>query len=200
MSGEGMMVTKPTTGEPFFIEDIKVYVPHREAVFIPAEKVLASRDLHRAIATKAVFTLTSTMLPAGMPVVKVDPKPIPSDKARLEALERENQALRARLADSTQIQSLEQKLQAVLEAVGRIESAKPTVVIGGPGATAHVPSVFGPINEAVGGDVPMFIPDNLAPADVNMNVEVKQQVTESGSVAGAASKLRQLRKGKPEDK
>lgn len=195
---EGMMVTKPTTGDPFFIEDIKVYVPHRQAVFIPVDKVLASRDLHIALNTKAIFALTSTINPGRAVEAPKAPAPVSDDKARMEALERENLALKVRLAEAPKLQTLEQQMRALIEAVGRIEATRQVVTMP---AMIHNPAMaLSQATEAVGGDVPMFIPDNLAPADVSMNVEIKQEVTGSGSVAGAASKLRQLRKGKPEDK
>jgi hypothetical protein len=192
MSDGGMMVTKTVTGV-HFIEDIKINVPHQVAVYIPADKALNSKDLHRALSAKIIFQLSSSMF--------LQQAQTPDyERLRQLALEQENLLLREALARSNQqgvelkssVTTIEQQMQTLIATLGRIESAPRIVQVTGQPASV----VRAPESEVVGGEVPMFIPDNDLPADADVHLEVKQQEGSGDTVSEAQSRLRQLRKGR----
>ena len=178
-----------------FIPDIQVMVPHKCAVYIPVEKYLKSKDLHRAINSGVIFKLDSVMgqQQEGTPSV---------DFEKLAELELENQRLKEALGLANRqnqdlqagMRSLQSQMGEVLSALGRIEAAPPQIVHQ---VTATTPSgltlTSGLPNEAVGGDTPIFLPDlsqDLGDARINIESSVS-----GDRVSGAASKLRELRKG-----
>jgi hypothetical protein len=189
MSDGGITVTKTTTGVTF-IPDIKVYVPHREAVYIPANDALSSVDLHRALNTKEIFQLLSSIPQTSTAAPQEDLKNV--------SLEMENRILRDQLARSqqqgTQLQSsmtsLETLMGQLLTTVKRIDEAPKVVMHQGAAGVATM------VTEAVGGDVPIFLPDNIVPSDANVHIEVEQTSSDSDKVSAAASKLRELRRGR----
>lgn len=192
MSDGGMMVTKSVTGV-HYIEDIQVNVPHQVAVFIPANKALNSRDLHRALASKTIFQLSSSMVMQSV-------QPPDYDRQRQMALEQENLMLKKALEQSNKqgaelqssVSTIEQQMKVLLETVGRMESAPRVVQTIGPGVAVAS------VSEAVGGDAPMFIPDDIVPTGAEeVHLQVQEQVAEEDNVSSAASRLRQLRQGKP---
>lgn len=188
MNDGGITVTKTSTGVTF-LQDIKVYVPHREAVYIPANQALSSVDLHRALNTKEIFQLSSTLQ---------QPTLASQDDPMTTALEAENRILRDQLARSqqqgealrTSMSSLERQMGELVGVVKGLAEA-PRIVQMAPGATiaASAPT------EAVGGDVPMFLPDNIVPTDAAVHIQVQQSSSSSDKVSAAASKLREMRKG-----
>jgi len=194
MSDGGITVSKVSTGT-FFIEDIRILVAHHEATYIPASKALASTDLHRALGTKILFQLMNSL-----PVQAK--KPIEEAPERIVSLELENKRLRDALERSTKqgtalqesMSGLEKQMASLVGVVEKLATAPPQVVQ--VVNQAGVPVVAAPVNEAVGGAVPMFIPDDLVPKEgVDVRVKVQEGVSEGGSVNDAANRLRQLRKG-----
>jgi hypothetical protein len=184
MNDGGITVSKTTTGS-FYIEDIQVLVPHKEPVYIPGHKAVSSVDLHRALGTKELIQLMSTL--------PLHAKPQP-DQGKLEVLENENRLLREALAKSTSsTQALERQVANLVGAVEKLASAPPPVVqVVGQGAAS-----VAPVSEAVGGETPMFIPEEIVPkAGVDIQVRVQEEVSEGASVSEAANRLRQLRKGR----
>lgn len=182
----GISVVGLTTGG-HFIPDIRVNVPHKCQVWIPIEQYLKSKDLHRAINSGVIFKLDSVMGQQQEVVPSVD-------LAKMAQLELDNQRLKEalELAHSQNLdlqlgmKSLQEQMGTVLSALGRIEAA-PQIATIAPGVTLTS------INEAVGGEAPMFLPDvsqELGSARINIESSVS-----GDSVTGAASKLRALRKG-----
>lgn len=189
MNDGGITVTKTSTGVSF-LADIKVYVPHREAVYIPANQALSSVDLHRALNTKEIFQLLSTLPQQGA---------VPQEDLTNAALEMENRVLRDQLARSqqqgaalqTSMSSLERQMGELMGAVRGLAEAPRTVVqVAATGAVVPAQTT-----EAVGGDVPMFLPDNIVPTDAAVHIQVQQSSSSSDKVSAAASKLREMRRG-----
>jgi hypothetical protein len=194
MSG-GIVVTGLVTGT-HIIEDIKVVVPHKMAVYIPIEKVLRSKDLHRALQQGAIFKLEGgSGLRSDTELLPLPKAPVANDDARIVGLERENHRLMKDLEASLRreeglqkaVTALQGQLGTVLESLGRIE-AKPVSVVVQAGETATN------LSEAVGGETKSFIPDDIMPKDAEANIRVQKDVTESTAVEGAASRLRALRR------
>lgn len=191
MNDGGITVTKTSTGT-MFLQDIKVYVSHREPVYIPANQALNSRDLYRALNTKEIFQLLSTLPQQGAASPPEDLKNV--------SLEMENRVLRDQLARSQQqgvalqssMSSLQQQMGELLTIAKRIdESPKITVA-----QTAGVAATAGlVVTEAVGGEVPMFLPDTIVPTDATIHLQIQQSSSNSDKVSAAASKLREMRRG-----
>jgi hypothetical protein len=184
MNDGGVTVTKTTTGS-VYLQDIQVVVTHQEAVYIPAEKALNSVDLHRALSSGAIFQMLNTMHTK------------PADTARAVVLEEENRLLREALHKSTQqsanlqqsVEGLSKQMELLAEVVGRIGTER--IVVQGPPAGTTV--IANP--DVVGGDIPMFIPDQIVPTGADVQVAVKETLTEGDDVSAARNRLRQLRKG-----
>ncbi len=183
MSNDGGITVSKTTTGTHYIEDIQVLVPHKEPTYIPGHKAVSSADLHRALGTKVLIQLMNTL------PLQVKPSP---EQGRVATLEQENRLLREALAKSTSsTEALEKQVANLVGAVEKLASAPQVVqVVGQAGA------VVAPVSEAVGGDAPMFIPDDIVPRDgVDIQVRVQEEVSEGTSISEAASRLRQLRKG-----
>jgi len=181
----GITVSKSSTGT-FLIEDIQVLVSHKEPTYIPGHKAVMSTDLHRALGTKVLFQLMSTL--------PLQAKP---EQGRVDTLEHENRLLREALAKSTSsTQALERQVANLVGAVEKLAATPPQVVqVVNQGSFAAVAQA--PVSEAVGGETPMFLPDDLVPKEgVDVQLKVQEGVSEGTSVSEAASRLRQLRKGR----
>lgn len=198
MTGD-VMVSGMVTGT-HIIEDIGVPVPHQIAVRIPAELAHRSRDLWRGLQQKRLFLLKGG---SGLSVTST-PTPTPPAPAAPAApvangaLEEENKRLRKELAatkkEATELRKAlnnqGEKLEAILTAIGRLEGKQAVAVAEGVRAAV----------EAVGGEVPLFIPsDKLKPEDAEASIQVKESTSEGASVADAASKLKGLRKKESPD-
>lgn len=186
MSDGGITVTKTTTGS-LLLADIQVSVHHQVATYIPAEKALNSADLHRALNSKAIFQLTNSM-----------PLKTPAPDVSRQALEDENRTLREALMRATQqssatqlsVDSLKEQVQQLIATMGRLGS-QPVVVQQVAGSVRAVEAA----TEVVGGDAPMFIPDDIVPTSADVQVRVKEETSDGSEVSEAASRLRKLRKG-----
>lgn len=179
MNDGGITVTKTTTGS-ILLYDIQVMVHHQVPTFIPADKVLNSADLHRALGSKAIFQMLNTMHTSK-----------PQDP---EVLEDENRQLREALIRSTQqgstlqqsVEGLARQVEILTAAVGRIGTT--------PVSSSAVRGADNPQSEAVGGEVPMFIPDTATHSG-EVQLQVQEVLSDGDGVSDARSKLRQLRKG-----
>jgi len=156
--------------------------------------VCDSRDLHRALQQKKIFRLDMTPF-------KPEDAPSIQSTARVQELEQDNRELRRQLQASErqkqklegQLESMQGKLDSVLEVLARIEKAGPVVVNG---------AVVAKATEAVGGDTPTFIPDQITPEDAETQIVTDEGTTEGSKVTDAASRLRELRRqqaGETED-
>lgn len=184
MSDGGMTVTKTTTGS-ILLADIQVMVHHQVPTYIPADRALNSADLHRALGSGAIFQMLNT----------IHNKPAEALDA---ALADENRLLREALKASAQqnnslqqsVDGLAEQMKVLAAAVGKIGTGPATVVhvTGSAGLAAS-------LNEAVGGDIPMFLPDTVVPSGADVQLQVQESVAEGDGVSDARSRLRQLRKG-----
>jgi hypothetical protein len=172
----GITVSKTTTGA-LLIQDIGVYVEHNKATFIPADKVVSSRDLHRALADKQLFHLTSSMLQQH------------AQDPRVADLTRANEELRRQLAEQQgqwqrSVESLEKKLDNVLVAV----SQQPKVItVQTPAAGAKSQAASDIVDETG-----IYVPSIQTTADsVNVTVTPK---TEDVSIEETAQRLRHTRR------
>jgi DUF438 domain-containing protein len=181
MSDGGITVTKTTTGS-ILLYDIQVMVHHQIPTFIPADKVLNSADLHRALGSKAIFQMLNTMHTS-------------KSSQDLKVLEDENRQLREALMRSTQqgsslqqsVEGLARQVETLTAAVGKIGTVTAT---SSPGTRVSA----NPQSEVVGGEIPMFIPDAATPSG-EVQLQVQEVLSEGDGVSDARSKLRQLRKG-----
>lgn len=199
----GGMTVVGMVGGMHIIADIRVAVPFKIAVNITPEQELRSKDLHRDITQKKILQLNGH---------RAFPVPVPHaqqrDNAafvRIGTLEKENKELRRKVQEAERrsqgLQDLLGGLQAQLggfqAALGRIESlpglAQPVVVHAAPG-TASAPVAAAPVTEAVGGEAPLFIPDEIAPKDAQANIKVADETSTTSNVAVSASKLKALRR------
>lgn len=184
----GMVVVGRVTGT-HMIEDLHVVVPYMVPVALTPEQVVRSRDLNRALQQQKIFKLDVTPF-----------KPeSPSREDWRAELEQENQSLKARLLVSetqrkgleASLEGLQQQLNTVVGILERIEKAGAVVIRGGEAI---------PATEAVGGDVPAYIPDKIHPETVETSITAEEDTTEGSSVADAASRLRELRRKAVEDR
>ena len=194
------------------IEDIKVNVPHRVAVFIPAEDVIRSRDVQIAIQQRKIFILDNhVVVPPGLRVRGTPPpKRVPAappavsarNDAELQKTLRDTQVeLRKSMAREDKSKAREDALAAALAAsqeqfaaiqgtLDRIEAKESTVVVqGGAGGVQA--------SDVVGGDVPKYIPEQIKPEKAETRITVKKEEG-SSNVSGAVSKLREMRKKQQE--
>lgn len=183
----GMVVVGLTTGD-FLIEDIQIRVPHKVAVFIPADKVLKSKDLYRALGQQKVFPLDG-----GSGISFESSSTVLDEKdARIKELEEENRVLRAELAaqkavDMRQlVMSLQQNLADLQAGMGRLESRTVPVSPSFQAAGVVLPQVVS--------DAPTFLPSEIKPKDAEAQIRIEKQVSEGSSLAEAGSKLKELRR------
>jgi len=162
-----------------FIEDLRLRVPYRTPVPITDNDFLSSKDLNRAIQQKYVKVVAQASIPS------------PAPTGNNPILERRIGELQNALKESEKAREvLEQKidnqggqLAAILAAIEKIPER--TVVVAGKGNGAFK-------SEVVGGDAPMFIPENIPLGDrarINMHESEGEADLEE-----AARKLRELRK------
>lgn len=183
----GMVVVGVVTGG-HFIKDIQITVPHRIAVHIPADKMLKSKDLYRDLQTGAIMKL------AGDPVFPSHGT-VGQDGGRVEALEQEKAQLKMAESEGVaalqkSLTSLEAQMERVLGALAKIADRPATTSV------VHVGGSLLPtgVSEVVGGETPMFLPDNILPKDAEVHLQVQKDISSEGGISGATSKLRELRK------
>lgn len=204
-SGGDVVVAGLVTGV-HVLEDIKVAVPHKVAVRIPAAVALQSKDLWRSISQGRVFKLDggSGVVTHGT-TASADSARIGQLEAALATANAENKKLRQQLAESEArngglqqvLAGFSGQLQGIQGVLGRLENL-PAALQG----VVAVPQQQGvPVAgqvvqanpEVVGGEAPKFIPD-IKPTDATTQIQVKKEVTDGSSLQNASSKLRQLRK------
>jgi len=170
------------------IEDIGVPVPHQVAVRIPVDVALRSKDLWRGIQQNRLFLLTGGTFVSPSPESQAASiAPAPND-ASVEEIQRLRQELGAAKKDNEALrktlQAQEGKLEAILSAIGGLSHGSVAIPV------ASVKAAV----EAVGGEVPMYIPsEGIKPKDAETNLQVVENTLEGDSVADAAQKLKKLR-------
>lgn len=172
------------------IEDIGIPVPHQVAVRIPADLAHRSKDLWRGLQQNRLFLLKGGFSISGAPegvTIETPEVPAPNNNLveenrrlcqELDSAKKENDALRKTL------QAQEGKLEAILTAIGRLGEGQ--VVIQATSVKAAA--------EAVGGEVPMFIPSDVKPKGAESSIQVIESTSEGDSVLDAAQKLKGLRR------
>lgn len=184
----GVVVVGRVTGT-HMIADLGVPVPYNVPVTITPEQAYRSKDLWRSLQQKHIFQLDVT------PFKPEDAPLSTQDAAQLKTLTLENSELRKKLQAAVeqkgrleeQLGGLQEQLGTVLETLARIEKAGPVVVRDG---------VLHPVTEAVGGDVPTYLPDQIVPLDAKTSITADEDTSEGTSVTDAASRLRELRRSK----
>jgi len=180
------------------LEDIGMDVPYGVTVYIPADKAMRSKDLHRAISSRCIFPLPS----AGMPASSAHKAQEDVFQERIRVLEGEIQHLRSenlrlRIEGDTlraekdrlgtaplrDASVSEQKLDAILAAL-----QKGTLPRGAVSSTAL-------LEGAVDSEAPLFIPSEIRMKDAESRIEVRKEETSSTGISDAADKLRKFRKG-----
>lgn len=184
----GMVVVGMVTGK-HLIEDLRVVVPHLVPVALTPEQVMRSRDLQIALQQQKIFKLDVTPFkPLAAPSVP---------DARTAELEQENKSLRAKLEEAEsqkrglegRLEGLQKQLDTVLSVLERIEKAGAVVIRDGTPI---------PATEAVGGEVPAYIPEQILPESAKASITAEEDTTEGTSVVDAASRLRKLRRQQDE--
>lgn len=189
--------------EGVFLEDLKILVPYRVAVQIPAHQT-KSPQLRDALTRRRLFRLQGS-LPAGAtfrgsgavpraaaPVPR--PPPPPARTSEIELLRQENAQLRKKLAEAEAKVADPPGLAAVLTGMSEQISALQAKIDQGlvaPGAS--VPAVRSSASE-VEDDIPMFIPE-LDRSGAVAHIEVRGKASES-DLGGARDALRNLRRKK----
>jgi hypothetical protein len=200
----GFTFTNPFTGS-YLIKDINIAVPHQTAVFVTAEQAYKSKDLWRGVSQGRLFPLTGGSGLAVEPIMK----PVSDKDTKLEVAAEENRQLRHKLGESNRqktalhesVQAMSGQLSSILRVLGRIENGEVPMAASNLAAalSAAVPAAV-PVaetNEAVGGEIPNFIPDDIRPDGADSNITVKAEVVKGSSVTDSVSTLRKLRGKKP---
>lgn len=180
------------------LEDIGITVPQGQAVTIPADKAVVSRDLHRAISQRLVFPLHPG--PGALPVVfaKDDgerQRQVEILTQEVSRLREENLRLKQEVAQLKQEVFLpkdtsDPRLDEILNLVKSITSLPNTVLKGAP-VPVEVPRVTLP--GVVEVETPQFIPSQIRPDGVETHIEPTREVSDGAGVGGAVSALRKLR-------
>lgn len=181
-------LTMPT----YVIQDIQMDVPHGLTVTIPADLANRSKDLWRGISARQLFQIRTT--PNSHPTTST---PSPAERElrdKCAQLETENTDLRRQLAESNAARIAQQaesqkallaqqdKLTTIIEMI-----SKTTFPVLGPVSGHPLPGVA-----TIVGDAPTFIPSVITPENAEARIETKQAEAEN-TLAGASSKLRELR-------
>jgi hypothetical protein len=172
------------------LEDIGMDVPHGREVVIPADKAARSKDLYRAISQKCVYQLPAQPGPQHVAPVTIIRDDVLQERnqfleLRCKQLEQENEQLRGSLRSAL---AQGERLDTILKAIQDVKFPE-AVYINAPGAVETKVA-----DEIADGTAPQFIPDGIAPKDVEARIDIKAQTSDS-SVSSAADKLRRLRKG-----
>jgi len=189
----GVTVTGLVTGT-YMIEDIKVPVPHQIAVFIPADLMHRSKDLWRGLQQGKLFKLTGGLgLAAQSPASPIKAPP-PSEAPReLTALRVENSRLQTELATARQHnKTLQEEVSAMQKQLGEILGVLARIEASGGVASKAAPAGAPEGTEAVGGEVPTFMPD-LKTGTSKASIQVEKSSVEGSSIEDAASRLKDLR-------
>lgn len=206
----GMIVVGRVAGT-HLLEDLKIAVPHNVAVSITPEQMVQSKDLWRALNQNHIFKLDGGALHA---VTPRSPSPNTGEIARLQREVKDLQRqLREAHAKNEGLQraliGLNTNIDGILAAIGSLKDN------GGPSPVALPPNMMqlltqllaqggvqgaaviasGPVSEAVGGEAPVFIQDEIRPKDATANIQIEKKPTEGSDVTAATSRLKELRRG-----
>lgn len=197
MARGGITVVSIQTGG-YVIQDINTPVPQRVAVTIPGALVLKSKDLYRALQQGYLFQLDGGMVVADS-ADNGDASALALEngqlRKKLQAVELENKSLKGALA------TLQEQFNAVAsDPMAKMETILATLErIGtGGGGVVVAPAAAKP-TEAVGGEVPTYLPDKITPDTAKASITTEDDTSEGTSVDAAASRLKKLRASQAED-
>lgn len=160
-------------------------VPHGMTVTIPALRAHKSKDLWRAISQKRLFHLQSgpaMAFPPSLPTHDASGVDVYQEHTRI--LLRENQLLRDALEKKdSEMQSKLDNILGLLQA--GVPVAPPSPVRG------TAPQV---VTGVVSGEVPTFIPSQIKPEGVEVQITTTAEESAGAGVSSAASALRKFRK------
>lgn len=183
------------------VEDIGVSVPYGETVEIPGDTAHRSRDLWRAISQKSLVQVSMAVTQQAQYV----------DLDRVKRLEAYISELESKLSSAmTKISTLEaaaretskspepnseteSKLDLILKALQTSNGLglSHQAHIG----VSHAFEKYGS-KEIVDTSIPQFLPSEIVPKDLDVQLTAQEEASSSTGVSGASNKLRQLRKGK----
>lgn len=177
------------TGE-HYIEDLKLRVPYRTPIPITDTDFINSKDLNRAVQQNLVKVVAQASIPSPMPTLPningLELQVEQLNSALKDSQKAHQEEVQARLRLETEIKSQNEKLNQILSAIQSLPAPQTVVVQGTNGTSGSRAS------EVVGGDVPMFIPENIPTGDAaRISLPTSESSTDIGE---AAQKLRQLRK------
>lgn len=192
------------------IEDIRVAVPHKVAVRIPANDALRSKDLWRGISQGRLFKLDggSGLHATPAPSQAANASRISQLEAQNAELRDENKKLRREVATAnaryeglqqvlTGLQGQLHGIQGALGRLGDLPAALQGMVMVTPqhGMAASVAPGL-PVDDGgvVGGEAPKFIPESIKPKEATTQIQVKSETTDGTNLSAAASRLKELRK------
>lgn len=178
------------------LTDLGMDVPQGVTVVIPGAKAYASKDLWRAISQKCVFHLNS-----GPPGVQVKSNSeLDTLRWQVQALTDENTRLReALVAKAQEPQPTPQPstppvdLQAQTKLDDILALLRAGVM---PGAGASSQRSSEPPSGVVSGEVPTYIPSQIKPEGVDVQISTTPEESKGAGIGDAASALRNLRKGR----
>lgn len=162
------------------LEDIGMDVPHGITVTIPAAKACVSKDLWRAISQRCIFQLQSGA-PSAVPKV-ADTSEADGLREQVRLLLAENARLKTALAVK------EEAAQAKLDTILALLQA------GGRPQPIGVAKVSTPDLGVVSGEVPTFIPSQIKPDNVEVQIVPASMESLGQGVSEAASALRKFRR------
>lgn len=193
------------------LRDIRMDVPHRVVVTIPADLATISKDLWLAISQRRLFQLHAgatgpnpvrpTLAPSVIHETWQDRcRYLESENAQLKAALQQNEPKTVQVIHETvpvspaiPAEKLE-KLEMLDEILSLLKSGALTVAAPA-AATSRAVSPTVRTTAVVDVDVPAFIPTEIKPKDVEGRiVEVQSETSTSSTLGSAANALRQFRK------
>ena len=187
-----------------YLEDIRVAIPYRVAVTVPATQ-MNSRDLGDALNQRRLFQLQGA-LPAGAvfrgsgavpgraaPTPTFQPSRVPQNEEVIGELYAENARLKKALAEKENLNTDLQKTLSVM--AGQLTSIQGVLeTLKSQGVSVLGAPVGPPRNSGVDDDVPMFIPF-VKRDDIVTNIVIQGQES-SADLDASKTALKALRKSK----
>lgn len=187
--------------ETHYIEDIRIQIPYRTAVAVPAALAYRSRDLQAALQQRLVMQL-GNVLPAGSVYRGTgavpgsgnpNPLPVPAEAKEPEAWKGERESLLRELenarSQAAQLQAMNGTLHGLLATMsGQLTSIQKVL------ETLKLQGVAVPVTSAerFGEAAPIFIPDNIRGEVSEISITVPESKLDT-DLSGARGALRALR-------
>lgn len=194
--------------EDVLLEDIRMVVPKGEAIAIPAELVVQSKDLYRQLSVGAIFQLNKNSRglrpnpPQEVALEHSEPQPVviaahaevESLKSENTRLAEENKALQERVSVLTRETSLLKDSLGIGDRLDQMMAMLKNGIVQGLPVQASKGDPF----PSSGEEVPVFIPSQIKMDDVDTSRLSTPESTETTSGAGVSRAANALRKLKVE--